>query len=79
MRKENNLESQYTKCNLCGKELMFSDGILKEEYICVEKQFGYFSRKDGEKHRFCLCEDCYDRIVQSFAIPVHVEEVTELV
>lgn len=40
----------------------------------MEKQWGYFSGKDGETHRFELCEECYDRLTASFRIPVETEE-----
>ena len=39
----------------------------------VEKRWGYFSNKDNEVHRFDLCEECYDRMVSQFVIPVEKE------
>lgn len=62
-------------CNCCKKELKLEKGVLKEEYFSVDHVFGYFSRKDGIRHRFDLCEDCYDKLIQSFALPV--EETVE--
>ena len=53
-------------------ELPFGEGLS------VEKTWGYFSGKDGERHSFFLCEDCYDRITAAFAVPVKIREVTEL-
>ena len=38
---------------------------------------GYFSEKDGETHRFCICESCYDRIRAGFQIPVEIETAQE--
>ena len=55
-------------CNKCGKE------ILREaDFLHVEKRWGYFSEKDGERHAFDLCETCYDALLQSFLIPVEIE------
>ena len=48
------------------------NGVM-EEILMVEWNWGYFSRKDGEKHSFCLCEKCYDRLRASFLLPVQVE------
>ena len=39
---------------------------------------GYFSRKDGLRHRFDLCEDCYDKWIHTFAVPVEEMPETEL-
>lgn len=40
--------------------------------------WGYFSGKDLEKHEFDLCEECYDRITLSFAVPPEISEDTEV-
>lgn len=66
-------------CNQCKKELKSERGHLKEGCFSVDYTFGYFSRKDGIRHRFDLCEDCYDRLLEQFAIPVEEDEQTELV
>lgn len=70
--------TQIKRCNRCGREFYTVNNILKEEYIWVEKKFGYFSGKDGEKHSFCLCEKCYDEIVKEFMVPVEIENITEI-
>ena len=65
-------------CNCCGRELKVENGYLKEECISVDQTFGYFSAKDGQRHRFDICEDCYDKWLQNFAIPVEECEENEL-
>ncbi|MBR1931448.1 MAG: hypothetical protein IJ833_08280 [Lachnospiraceae bacterium] len=65
-------------CNKCGKRLEVENGYLREECFSAEHVFGYFSRKDGIKHRFDLCEDCYDHIIAAFRIPVVEEQEVEL-
>lgn len=65
-------------CNQCKKELKFNGKHLMEGCFSVDHTFGYFSNKDGIRHRFDLCEDCYDRIIEQFAIPVEEDEETEL-
>ena len=50
------------RCNMCGKELSVRNDILMEDAIIISKKWGYFSKKDGETHRICICEDCYDRL-----------------
>ena len=65
-------------CNYCGKTLQEKNGVLLEDALIVEKSWGYFSQKDREHHRFCLCEACYDEIRRQFQIPVSISEKTEL-
>ncbi len=65
-------------CNGCGKALQLEKGYLKEGCFFAECTFGYFSRKDGVKHRFDLCEDCYDKMIAQFRVPVDEEQEKEL-
>jgi len=57
-------------CNKCGKEIEFAGGIAREDYLSVDKCWGYFSSKDGQEDSFDLCEECYDALVESFSIPI---------
>ncbi len=65
-------------CNQCKKVLKLENGYLKEECFHADHIFGYFSRKDGTRHSFDLCEECYDRMIARFQIPVETEEEKEL-
>ena len=66
-------------CNKCGKQIEVENGMLREDCFEVNRTFGYFSHKDGETQTWDLCEDCYDRFVRSFQIPVTSKEETELI
>ena len=63
-------------CNRCGREITHEEVIPQGEGLHVEKHWGYFSRKDGEIHRFDLCENCYDHLLGEFTLPVECEEET---
>lgn len=65
-------------CNCCNKELRVENGILKDECIHISHAFGYFSERDGETQCFDLCEECYNKMIAKFRIPVEKEERTEL-
>lgn len=67
------------KCNICGKELRQEFGIIKEDYLFIRKNWGYFSEKDGQTHEFCLCENCYDKWIQSFKISVEAKDTIEMI
>lgn len=66
------------KCNCCGKEIRREQGMQKEDVLEVVKDWGYFSEKDTERHRFLVCEACYDKWISGFRIPPKVEERTEV-
>ena len=63
-------------CNMCGNKITES-GLQREDSLRIEKVWGYFSEKDGERHVIHLCEKCYDMWIKSFQIAPVVEEVTE--
>lgn len=65
-------------CNGCGKIIPVEKGIAAEDYISVQKIWGYFSNKDGEYHSWELCEQCYDRIVKQFSVPFEKKAEKEL-
>lgn len=73
MKKENQIY-----CNKCGKKMTEHAEGVYEDFLHVEKIWGYFSEKDGEHHSFDLCETCYDKIMQSFARETEITEATEL-
>ena len=57
---------------------MHMKNIITGPALSFRAEWGYFSGKDGESHRFELCEKCYDMIVADFMIPVEITERTEL-
>lgn len=65
------------RCNCCGR-LISQKGNNKEDYLRIEKEWGYFSDKDREIHEIQLCEECYDRWIKGFRVPVTVREVEEV-
>ena len=67
-----------TQMSCCGKSMKIQNGMLLEGICSVDTTWGYFSGKDLEKHEFDLCEECYDRITLSFAVPPEISEDTEV-
>lgn len=65
-------------CNGCRKELLVENGILKEECIHIEHNFGFFGERDGESDRFDLCEECYRKMIAKFPVPVEKWDRKEL-
>lgn len=65
-------------CNCCGKRLIVEQSIIREGNMSVSFNWDFFSEKDGEIHRFDICEECYDEWTGQFCVPIEVEEQTEL-
>lgn len=61
-------------CNCCGRTL---GKRTEEDALEIVKEWGYFSKKDLERHSFVLCEACYDRLIGTFVRPVQKTEVNE--
>lgn len=78
MKNVQELKLKEMRCNVCGKKLKIEHGILKEDVFTVEKEWGYFSRKDLQIHTFNVCEKCYNKMVSNFVIPVDVSMKREV-
>jgi ribosomal-protein-alanine N-acetyltransferase len=59
-------------CNKCGKLIEKNESGYFADYLDVQKEWGYFSAHDGEKHYFDLCQHCYQEFIASFALPVDI-------
>ncbi len=57
-------------CNKCGKEIPVIKGVAQEDFLQVNKRWGYFSNKDNQEDAFDLCEDCYDELVTGFKFKI---------
>ena len=65
------------KCNACGRTIIYGEMHNKEDYLVLEKEWGYFSKKDGKKYKIRMCEDCFDSLVGSLRIPPQIDDITE--
>ena len=66
-------------CNCCGELIANRERTVGHiDYLHVEKAWGYFSSKDLTGHSFNICEQCYDKWLQSFCIPVQEFSVDEI-
>lgn len=69
-------------CNKCSKTIWDAETSMRDnnglpvawdvEYFESIHHWSYGSPKDGETHKFDLCEPCYDDLVKSFKIPVSI-------
>lgn len=75
---ESNKEIKEAICNQCGKALRVEAGIIKEGCFTVDFVWGYFSGRDGQRHKFDLCEECYCRLLNTFQIPPRISEENEI-
>lgn len=67
------------RCNHCARRLESKNGIVREDYIEIQKAWGYFSKNDGITQEFVICEQCAQKLVNSFLIPVKEYDTKELI
>ena len=62
-------------CNKCGKSMSVENygDTLVLVGCSIEVIFPYGSNKDGDVHKFDLCDDCYDELVGAFKHKAEVE------
>lgn len=67
-------------CNCCGKEIKIKEDtqVALEDYIVIEKSWGYFSNKDGIRQKMDICESCFDAWTRTFAQPPQEVQENEL-
>lgn len=63
-------------CNYCGKPIAMhkSHGVF-DDFISIEKAWGYYSEFDNEIHKFDLCQECYKKLINKFKIPIHCDDL----
>lgn len=77
-RLDQNYQVDEIICNQCGKRIKVVNGIIKEGCFEGNISWGYFSNQDGKHDSFELCEECYQKMIDTFKIPVTRVEEKEL-
>ncbi|NLM48446.1 MAG: hypothetical protein GX198_06490 [Epulopiscium sp.] len=57
-------------CNICGKKIEKVSPNQFEDYLHIEKLWGYHSKNDGKKDEIDVCQACYEKWINSFKISV---------
>lgn len=65
-------------CNCCGKELAMKGDMFMEEFLQIEKEWGYFSNQDGMNMSADVCENCLMEWVKTFRYKPDYQERVEL-
>lgn len=64
-------------CNFCGKTL---DEIDEFNYGNLQLPFFYGSKRDGDRMKFSLCSECYDKLADEFMSRCkHEPEIEEMI
>lgn len=57
-------------CNICGEKIAKNSHNHFEDFLHVEKVWGYDSKKDGKKDDFDVCQRCYEGWIKTFKISI---------
>ena len=66
-------------CNKCGKQIKIENEVIREVNFSVDYRCVFFSVNDVRRHKFDLCESCYDEIIKSFEYPIEEADYNEFV
>jgi hypothetical protein len=64
-------------CNCCGTEIR-KCGNRYEDYLHIQKSWGYLSDRDGITEEMNICADCLRRWESGFAVPSKKQATIEL-
>ncbi len=55
-------------CNCCGRTLETDENGYYEDFLHLEKTWGYGAHQDGLQEEADLCEDCWEKIKRMFRL-----------
>lgn len=55
-------------CNICSEKIKSNKFGYIEDYLNIEKRWGYGSEFDNEVHLVNICQSCYRELVKSLKI-----------
>ena len=55
-------------CNICGEKIHKNDHGYFEDFVSIEKKWGYHSDFDNETHCIDICQSCYKVLLNKLKI-----------
>ena len=55
-------------CNICEEKIHKNEHGYFDDFLSIEKTWGYFSPFDGETHCIDICISCYKTLLDSLKI-----------
>lgn len=55
-------------CNVCGEDIRRNKLGYIEDYLCIEKTWGFGSEFDGVNHSIDICQECYRELFDDLKI-----------
>ncbi len=72
-------EKEEIYCNCCGEKIEKLPSVdIFSDFLHIDKNWGYLSKKDLVTHSFNICECCYDKWISTFRIPIKERPHKEL-
>jgi hypothetical protein len=57
-------------CDKCGADITKNEHGYFDDFLKVDKTWGYHSAWDGETHTFDICQRCYREWMEAFTVKV---------
>jgi len=55
-------------CNICGEKIHKNEFGYYDDFLSIEKTWGYHSRFDSETHFIDICQLCYKELLERFKL-----------
>jgi len=55
-------------CNVCGKKIHKNKDGYFDDFLSIEKRWGYHSEFDNETHFIDICQACYKVLINNLKI-----------
>ncbi len=68
------IKNERRYCDCCGKEFAMEKDMFLEEFLHIEKEWGYFSNQDGMNLSADVCEKCLMDWIQTFRYKPEMSE-----
>jgi len=52
-------------CNICGEKIHKNEYGYYDDFLSIEKKWGYHSDFDGEIHCIDVCQTCYKKLLDN--------------
>jgi len=59
-------------CNLCEKSININKLGYLDDYLKIEKRWGFGSDFDNEVHAINICEDCYKKFIKNLKVSYNI-------
>jgi len=63
-------------CNICGKKIHKNEFGYYDDFLSIEKKWGYHSEFDNEIHCIDICQTCYKTFLDNLKLKPDCDNIS---